>query len=230
MNRVEYRALDAARLVEDADEGIGGVCRARCVRGDGHASSWRAEFFFIGAYQYRLDASPLARGGDYDALGTGIEVRLSLFSVGKESCRFDDDIDLHVAPRELPWLALRKYRYVPATDNKRRSFGSDIELRFAVDRVVFEEICEIQRGREVIDGHHLEPAILPLMQVAEEATPYSAEAIDSDPRHPTILYYGRDHCLCTSSYREIVSPDILCLMELYHCLNRGVERRQIFMD
>jgi len=140
------------------------------------------------------DVFVLTRSGDDDFLGTCAEVALGFFTLGEESGRLDNDIDIEILPRERGRTFLHcealdlvtiDHQRVVLGKHGRGFFAVYLSLKDALRGVVFDKVGKVVGGYEVIDGDD----IVPLLKEAlfgdgtEDKAADAAEPIDGNIRH-----------------------------------------------
>ena len=65
----------------------------------------RLQRIFINAHD-NGQIFPFGRSGNNDSGGPGVDMGSSLFSLGKESRRFQYNFDFEIAPGQIGWIAL----------------------------------------------------------------------------------------------------------------------------
>src|SRR5439155_9515076 len=128
---------------------------------------------------------PLARGGDEDALGSGLEVDRRLLALGELAGALENDVDAHILPR--------KRRRVRLAEGPNR-LPSDLDPAItrleplrpgSVHRVVGQEMSERLRVGDVVHRDEIAGDVA-LERRPDDQSPDAAEPVDCDP-HGTLL-------------------------------------------
>ena len=121
----------------------------------------------------------LAGSGDDDLLGAGLDVGLSLGSIGEQTGGLDGDVNAEILPREVLRVTLAEDLDLLAVDGDGVLVVADLSGETAQDGVVLQEVGQGLGVGEVVDGDDLEVSAL-ILESAEEVAANAAESIDTN--------------------------------------------------
>mmetsp|Transcript_11865 Transcript_11865/g.31436 ORF Transcript_11865/g.31436 Transcript_11865/m.31436 type:complete len:429 (+) Transcript_11865:82-1368(+) len=179
--RGRHRSLDDSELrVEHLDERREAVGRARGVGDDG---SLRVEFVLgVDANDVRGDVVTLRRGGDEHLLGASLDVLARALGVKEHARSLNDEVDVHVLPRQLRRVAVG-HNLDLISINRERLVVDDLDFRVerSEERVVLEQVHSRLDTARLVDSHDLEVRVVTArVQAAHEVASNAAEAVDRD--------------------------------------------------
>src|SRR4029077_718219 len=94
-------------------------------------------------------------GADQHSFRSRLQMQLGLVTVGKETCRFEHDIDVQFFPRQIGRIALlQDLNFVTAHDDVL-VIVTNLTVEFAVHRIPFEQMRQSVCVSEIVDGEDL---------------------------------------------------------------------------
>mmetsp|Transcript_8089 Transcript_8089/g.18339 ORF Transcript_8089/g.18339 Transcript_8089/m.18339 type:complete len:429 (+) Transcript_8089:83-1369(+) len=179
--RGRHRSLDDSELrVEHLDERREAVGRARGVGDDG---SLRVEVVLgVDANDVRGDVVTLRRGGNEHLLGASLDVLARALGVKEHARSLNDEVDVHVLPRQLRRVAVG-HNLDLISINRERLVVDDLDFRVerSEERVVLEQVHSRLDTARLVDSHDLEVRVVTArVQAAHEVASNAAEAVDRD--------------------------------------------------
>ena len=117
-----------------------------------------------------------ARRGNYDFLGTCLDVLLGFFLGSEEAGALQHHIHAQLAPRQLLGIGIGEHFDFLAVDNQIVAFQLGAAIEAALGGVVFEEMQQHVGGGEVVDGNHFHA--LGLVHLAQGKTADAAKTVD----------------------------------------------------
>ncbi len=144
--------------------------------------------FVVHAHHER-DVFVLARSRDDDLLGARLDVALGFGLLGKESGRFDDDVNAQGLPRQLSRGLGADDLDLLAIDQKDvgvlvgdRPLRADVTFELALRRVVLEQVGKVVSRDDIAHGDDLE--VLAEQPLAVESTEHqstdASKTVDRD--------------------------------------------------
>ena len=101
------------------------------------------------------------------------------FAAREKAGRLDDDVDAERLPRQAAGRPLGQDLDVLAVDDEFRFASGDAALKPAVHAVVFQQIGEVHRVRQVVDGDDVE-LLRPRRHHAKHQPADAAKTVDAD--------------------------------------------------
>ena len=148
--------------------------------------------FFVVHAEDDGDVGPLRRRGDDDLLRPRRHVLGGVVAIGEQPGRLEDDVDAEVLPRQLRRIAQRQHLELVAVDRNAVAFGFDARFQVAEHRIVFEQVGERLRARQIVDRDEVD--VLVAERRPHDVAPDSTESIDADPdshRSPPDIFQSR---------------------------------------
>jgi len=103
-----------------------------------------------------------------------------LIAIGEAPGGFEYQIDAQIFPREFGGILLREDFNGVAVDHDGVSFGRDIAVVPAMDRVVLEKMGQRRGIGDVVHRHEVDVLGAHLLSRPHHVTPDPAEAVDPD--------------------------------------------------
>ena len=129
--------FDADRFVQDLGKWCQAVCGARRVADD---CLTRLKLMVVHSDDVGA-INVLARSGDDDLLGAGIDVSPGLVAVSEGAGAFEDDVHVAFGPRQVGWVSLRG-GWDDFAVNENAAVNGLCVFPDSVDRVVAQQVCK----------------------------------------------------------------------------------------
>ena len=178
VDRGHQPTLDAEGIEHHLGDGREAVRRARTVRDD---VVLRGVVLMVVDAHHDGEVLALRWGADDDLLRACREMSLGFCALREEARALEHHVHPEALPRELLRIADGRDLNVLAADaDGLVSWFDACGPEGAVDAVVFQEVGEGLRVREVVDGDDLDVRHLPLVERAEDTASNPSEAVDAD--------------------------------------------------
>ena len=140
----------------------------------------------------------LGRGGDDDLFGAVVTVHGGLRGLAEDARAFYHNVHVVVAPDELTGVALGKAVNVPVAHAHVRAVDGHVQVRAAIDGIVFQQVKIGFRIKQVVDGRHFHPVGIGLMQGAKHLPADAAKTVDAhfDLAHCCLLTICKENFVC----------------------------------
>ena len=127
----------------------------------------------------------LARSGDDDLLGAGLEVSLGVVAVGEAAGGLDDEVYVVLAPLELLRVLFCGYHDAVAVNGNGLIVVSNFAIEAAQYGVVLQQVSQRAVVGQVVYCNNFE-VVVTLSDCTEKVTANAAKAIDT---------YADSHCI-----------------------------------
>jgi hypothetical protein len=106
-------------------------------------------------------------------------------AIGEQAGRLEDDVDAEILPRQLRRIAHRQHLELVAVDDDRIALGLDFRVQVAEHRIVFEQMRQRMRAREIV--HRDEVDVVVAERRTHDVAADAAEAVNPYPDSHAIL-------------------------------------------
>src|SRR5689334_10601109 len=106
---------------------------------------------------------------------------LEVFGGGEPARALQNQVDTKLVPRQVRRVRLGERHDPSAIDDQRVLRDTDIAVVAAVDSVVFDEIREVLRIGDIVDGDEIEP--FGIEEELQGGSSNPAQAVDGYVRH-----------------------------------------------
>ena len=178
MNGGHQTIGDAPFVVQYFGDGSQAVGGARSVRNEFLTG---IGLFVYTAYEH--GGVVFRRSRHNDIFGTGIDVTLSFFFGQEETGRLYNIFSTYGVPFQVGRILFSRHADFLTVNNQLAVFyvGLDGTVELSVHRIIFEHICQIVYGAQVIDSNDLN--VVSLLSSTENKTSDAAETINTYFNH-----------------------------------------------
>jgi hypothetical protein len=176
MDRRHPSFPDPELLVNDFRQRGEAVGRARRVRDD---LVLRGIVHLVVDAQHERNVGALGGRRDDDLLRAGGDVLRGGGAIGEEAGRLEDDVDAKRPPAQFGRVSLREDLELVALHRDAAVLRLDARLQVADHRVVFEQVREGIRARQIVDGDEID--VLVAQRRPHDVPPDAPESVDPDP-------------------------------------------------